>query len=140
MLTGLQNDNIKRDLQPYLEQADISDELLLERMNTACAHETERQMKKKMAGQQKPVTVHSAQSSDVPAEKNEKPATNQNPKVSPVVLSQLEEIKSEIAVLKDLKVEVSQIRESMLQPQHAPRPQPPAGGADGTSGLQFSGQ
>lgn len=140
VLTGLQNDNIKRDLQPYLEQADISDELLLERMNTACAHETERQMKKKMAGQQKPVTVHSAQSSDVPAEKNEKPATNQNPKVSPVVLSQLEEIKSEIAVLKDLKVEVSQIRESMLQPQHTPRPQPPAGGADGTSGLQFSGQ
>lgn len=140
VLTGLQNDNIKRDLQPYLEQADISDELLLERMNTACAYETERQMKKKMAGQQKPVTVHSAQSSDVPVEKNEKPATHQNPKVSPVVLSQLAEIKSEIAVLKDLKVEVSQIRESMLQPQHAPRPQPPAGGADGTSGLQFSGQ
>ena len=40
-LTGLQNDNIKRDLQPYLEQTDISDELLLERMNTACAYETE---------------------------------------------------------------------------------------------------
>lgn len=30
MLTGLQSDNIKRDLQPYLEQADISDEQLLE--------------------------------------------------------------------------------------------------------------
>ncbi len=48
VLTGLQNDNIKRDLQPYLEQADISDELLLERMNTSCAYETERLMKKKM--------------------------------------------------------------------------------------------
>lgn len=69
VLTGLQNDNIKRDLQPYLEQADISDELLLERMNTACAYETERQMKKKMAGQQKPVTVDSAQSSDQPLTK-----------------------------------------------------------------------
>lgn len=137
VLTGLQNDNIKRDLQPYLEQADIADELLLERMNTACAYETERQMKKKMAGQQKPVTVHSAQSSDVSAEKNVKPSTHQNPKVPSVVLSQLEEIKSEIAVLKDLKVEVSQIRESMLQPQHAPRPQSLAGGTDGTSGQQM---
>ena len=50
VLTGLQNDNSKDDLQPYLEQADISDELLLKRMNTACAHETERQMKKKWQG------------------------------------------------------------------------------------------
>lgn len=45
VLTGLQSDNIKRDLQPYLEQTDISDELLLERMNTACAYEAERQNK-----------------------------------------------------------------------------------------------
>ena len=50
VLTGLQNDNIRRDLQPYLEQVDISDELLLERMNTACAYETERQNKKRMSG------------------------------------------------------------------------------------------
>lgn len=36
--TGLQSNNIKCDLQPYVEQDDISDELLLEQMNTACAH------------------------------------------------------------------------------------------------------
>ena len=56
-LTGLQNDNIKRDLQPYLEQTDFSDELLLERMNTACAYETERQNKKKLLGQPWPATI-----------------------------------------------------------------------------------
>ena len=64
VLTGLQNDNIKRDLQPYLEQTDISDELLLERMNTACAYETERQNKKKLLGQPRPATIHAVQSSD----------------------------------------------------------------------------
>ncbi|KAJ7983816.1 hypothetical protein DPEC_G00371070 [Dallia pectoralis] len=140
VLTGLQNDNIRRDLQPYLEQADISDELLLERVNTACAYETERQNKKKLSGQQRPVTIHSVQSSDAPAEKNENPPTQQKPKVSPAVLSQLEEIRSEMALLKDLKAEVSHIRESMQQPQHMPRQLPPAGGGDGASGLQFSGQ
>jgi len=140
VLTGLQNDNIRRDLQPYLEQADISDELLLERMNTACAYETERQNKKKISGQQRPVTIHSAQSTDAPPEKNENPPTQQKAKVSPAVLSQLEEIKSEMALLKGLKAEVSHLRESMQQPQHMPRQPLPVGGADGTSALQFSGQ
>jgi len=130
VLTGLQNDNIRRDLQPYLEQADISDELLLERMNTACAYETKRQNKKKLSGPQRPVTIHSAQSSDAIAEMNENPPTQQKSKVSPVVLSQLEEIKCEIAQLKDLKAEVSHIRESMQQPQHMPGRQPTAGGCN----------
>lgn len=48
-----------------------------------------------------------------------------------VVLSQLEEIKSEMALLKDLKAEESQIRESMQHPQHMPRKPQPAGGDDG---------
>lgn len=140
VLTGLQNDNIRRDLQPYLEHADIADELLLERVNTACAYETERQNKKKLSGQQRPVTIHSVQSSDATAEKNENPPTQQKSKVSPAVLSQLEEIKSEMALLKDLKAEVSHIRESMQQPQQMPRQPLSAGGADGASGLQLSGQ
>lgn len=47
VLTGLQNDNIKTDLQPYLLQTSTSDELLLERLNIACANEKERQEKKR---------------------------------------------------------------------------------------------
>lgn len=139
VLTGLQNDNVKRDLQPYLEQTDISDELLLERMNTACAYEAERQNKRKLLGQQRPITIHSAQSSDAPVEKNEKLLAQQNSgKIPPMVLSQLEEMRSEMALLKDLKAEVSQIRESMQQ--YTPRQHPPAGGLDGTSVQQFPGQ
>lgn len=122
VLTGLQNDSIKRDLQPYLEQTDISDELLLERMNTACAYETERQNKKKLLGQPRPATIHSVQSSDAPVEKNDKPPTQQNPvKLPPTVDSQLKEMRSEMALLRDLRAEVSQIRESMQQPQYTPQ-------------------
>ena len=42
--------------------------------------------------------------------------------------------------MKNLKVEVSQIRESMQQPKLMAGQPPSAGGADGTSGPQFSGQ
>ncbi|KAK0135228.1 hypothetical protein N1851_028947 [Merluccius polli] len=122
VLTGLQNDNIKRDLQPYLEQTDISDELLLERMNTACAYETERQNKKKLLGQPRPATIHAVQSSDTPVEKSDKSPGQQNSvKLPPTVALQLEEMRSEMAVLRDLKAEMCQIRESMQQPQSTPQ-------------------
>ncbi len=45
VLTGLQNDSIRGDLRPYLTQADVSDELLFDKVNQACAHKTERQNK-----------------------------------------------------------------------------------------------
>lgn len=141
VLTGLQNDNIKRDLQPYLEQRDISDELLLERLNRACAYEVESQNKKKQLGQQRPVNIHSVQSSTAPVEKNEKPTAQQNTgKASLNVLSQLEEMRSEMALLKDLKVEVSHIREFMQQPQYMPREhRPQAGEQDRATAQQFAG-
>ncbi|XP_013877158.1 uncharacterized protein LOC106526962 [Austrofundulus limnaeus] len=72
VMTGLQNDNIKRDLQPFLEQAGVSDELLFEKLNIACAYESERQEKKKMNTPQRSVTVHSAQSDHATVEKKEK--------------------------------------------------------------------
>ncbi len=49
VLTGLQNDNIRGNLRPYLTQADVSDELLFDKVNQACAHETERQNKKNLS-------------------------------------------------------------------------------------------
>lgn len=52
VLTGLQNDNIKTDLQPYLLQPSTPDELLLERLNMACANKKERQDKKRHTAQQ----------------------------------------------------------------------------------------
>lgn len=49
VLTGLLNDNIKSDMQPYHLQTNTSDELLLKKLNIACANEKERQDKKKHA-------------------------------------------------------------------------------------------
>ncbi len=64
ILTGLQNDNIKSDLQTYLLQPTTSDELLLERLNIACGHEKERQNKRRQTPPQKPAGMHMVQSSD----------------------------------------------------------------------------
>lgn len=77
---------------------------------------------------------------DAPVEKNEKPPPQQNSKIPSVVLSQLEEIKTQMAALKDLTAEVSQIRESIQQPHYMPSQNPPAGGADSTPGPQFPSQ
>ncbi|XP_068115048.1 uncharacterized protein [Hyperolius riggenbachi] len=62
VLTGLQNDNIRSDLQPFLQQTTTSDELLLEKLNISCANEAERQNKKKLLTPQRPATVHSVHS------------------------------------------------------------------------------
>jgi hypothetical protein len=70
VLTGLQNDSIRSELQPYLQQTTLSDELLLEKLNIACASEFERQNKKKLLTQQRPTTVNSVQSNDPPANKD----------------------------------------------------------------------
>lgn len=124
VMTGLQNDNIKRDLQPYLEQAGVSDELLFEKLNTACAYESERQDKKKMTTPQRPVAVHSAQSDHTPAEKKEKTSHPSHSKNQIDILSELQEMKANMSLLKDLKAEVASIKESMQQPSYLPRQHP----------------
>ncbi|KAK0144570.1 hypothetical protein N1851_017078 [Merluccius polli] len=76
-------------------------------MNTACAYETERQNKKKLLGQPRPATIHAVQSSDTPVEKSDKSPGQQNSvKLPPTVALQLEAMRSEMAVLRDLKAEI----------------------------------
>ncbi|XP_034096642.1 uncharacterized protein LOC117562844 isoform X1 [Gymnodraco acuticeps] len=120
VLTGLQNDNIRSDLQPYLQQTTSSDELLLEKVNIACANKAERQNKNKLLTQQRPTAVHSAQSSETTAEKKEKNTNlDQNSRFQPDVLNELKEMQSDMALLKNIGAEVAQIRESMRQPNQA---------------------
>ncbi|XP_051729798.1 uncharacterized protein LOC127501688 [Ctenopharyngodon idella] len=47
VLTGLQNDRIQSDLQPYLSDPAVPDEVLLEKLNVAYSNESERQNKRK---------------------------------------------------------------------------------------------
>lgn len=117
ILTGLQNDSIRGDLRPYLTQTDVSDELLFDKVNLACAHEAERQSKKKFV---QPCTtkVHTVQSSDTTMEKKGKTPPRHNPeKTECQILSELREMRSGMALLKDLRAEVSQIKESIKHPQ-----------------------
>ncbi len=121
VLTGLQNDSIRSDLQPYLTKIDVSDELLFDKFNIACANETERQSKKKLQAQQQHPKLHSVQVSEVAVEKKEKMLCHKSTqKREPDILSELKEMRTEMALLKDLSVEVSQIKESIRQPQIMP--------------------
>lgn len=57
--------------------------------------------------------MHSVQSSDCTGKDNKCPPRQNAATVPPDVLSDLKEIKADMVLLKDLKAEVSQIRESM---------------------------
>ncbi|XP_033181946.1 uncharacterized protein LOC117152876 [Anabas testudineus] len=128
VLTGLQNDSIRSDLLPYLQQQTCCDELLLEKLNIACANEAERQNKRRQMTQQRLAIVHSGQASDESAEKRKKDSNKDTSnKIEPTVLNELREVRSDMAVLKTLAAEVAQIKESIRQsppvlPQHPPPP------------------
>lgn len=71
VLSGLQNDNIKRDLQLYLELTNVSGVLSLEKLNIPCACKCEKQDKKKILMPARTAAIHSAQT-DSTTPKNEK--------------------------------------------------------------------
>lgn len=131
VLTGLQNNNVKSDLQPYLLQTITSDELLLEKMNIACANEKERQEKKKHAAPSRVTNVNTVQSSEAPVEK--KSSTRQSTAtLPPDLLSEIKEMRSDRVLLKDLRVEVSQIKETIQRSTPAPPQYTPPSREPGT--------
>ncbi|KAI2646088.1 Flavin-dependent thymidylate synthase [Labeo rohita] len=82
---------------------------------------SERQSKKKLLAQQQHPKLHSVQATEVSAEKKEKTSCHKSTeKREPDILSELKEIRTEMVLLKDLSVEVSQIKESIRQPQAIP--------------------
>lgn len=134
VLTGLQNDNIKSDLQPYLLQTSTSDELLLEKVNVACAYEKERQDKKKHSAPSRVTHVNTVQSSESPVEK--KNNTQQNTAILPPdLLSEIKEIRSDMVLLKGLRAEVSQIIETIQK--SAPATSQPSSFQAEHKGMQF---
>jgi hypothetical protein len=98
VLTGLQNDRIQSDLQPFLSDPTISDEVLLERLNVACSHESERQSKRKS---ERSAAVHVTQLNE----------PVHDPK------HQTKQTKFDlISQLKSLSEEIMQIKETIQQP------------------------
>lgn len=98
VLTGLQNDRIQGDLQPYPTDPTVTDETLLEKLNVACSHEAERQSKRK-----------GERSANVNATQLNEPALQ--------LKSKQKQPKFDlISQLKSLSEEVMQIKESKQQP------------------------
>lgn len=121
VLTGLLNDNIKSDLQPYLLKTNTSDELLLEKLNIACTNEKERQDKKKHLGPSRATNVNTVQTTERSADRKNTAS------VSPDLLSEIKEMRSDMVMLKDLKAEVSLSREIIEKPTLAtPQYSPPS--------------
>ncbi len=103
VLTGLQNDRIQSDLQPYLSDSTVPDEVLLEKLNIACSNESERQNKRKY---EKNGTVHAVQLNE--------PATEQK--------LQSKQSKFDLmSQLKSLSDDIIQIKESIQQPLSVPQ-------------------
>ncbi len=103
VLTGLQNDRIQSDLQPYLSDPTIPDEVLLEKLNVACSNESERQNKRKY---EKNSTVHAVQLHE--------PAPEQK--------LQSKQSKFDLmSQLKSLSDDIIQIKESIQQPLSVPQ-------------------
>lgn len=102
VLTGLQNDRIQSD-QPFLSDPTISDEVLLERLNVACSHESERQSKRKS---ERSAAVHVTQLNEPVHE----------PK------HQIKQTKFDLmSQLKSLSEEIMQIKETIQQPSPVPQ-------------------
>lgn len=97
--------------------------MLLEKLNTACACESERLDKRKQLVPHL-VAVHAAQTNGSPIERKEKVSAPQNnPKVQLDILSELKEMRSNMTLLSDVKAEVSQIKEFMQKPQLQVQPE-----------------
>lgn len=69
ILTGLQDDAVRVDVKPYLQDASVEDEVLLEKMSAAYSVEQERRNKLSSFTRQKSVRVASVQEDDHKSEK-----------------------------------------------------------------------
>lgn len=122
LLTGLQNDNIRMDMQPLLLDSETSDELMLERLNIASATEMERRNKKK-GNTLQAANVSAVQAEEMPSAKC--PEKEMKSKGSTGLLTEIQELKTGVASLKGLSAEIAQIKETLQQTRFQPQSEPP---------------
>lgn len=101
--TGLTSESIRADLKPSLENTCISDELLLEKLNKSASSETERL--KKQTKTRSYQAAHAIEATSKKVTKRETPPT-------PLEES-LNGLRVDIEGLKELKIQVAQIQESL---------------------------
>jgi len=114
ILTGFQSDSVRIDMQPLLLDPETPDEILLERLNMACANETERKNKKRCLASQSATSVSAVELNDTVPGRN--PVKEVKPKFPSELFTELAELKRGVASLKGLSAEIAQIKETLQQP------------------------
>ena len=102
--TGLQDENIRTKIRPFLEKSDVEDELLIHELNKAVSAESER-VKKMKTNRGKTATTASVSTSNTQTQS----ATGKNNDNE--IIATLQAVRSEMAALK-LKVENQQPKET----------------------------
>ncbi|XP_028251810.1 uncharacterized protein LOC114427792 [Parambassis ranga] len=135
--TGLLNDNIKFQIKPFLDNPDVADETLIERLNEAANLEAERLNKLKRNSTKPPkinelLTPNEPRgSSQVPPVQHPAPA-KENTKVAPAPPEMH-------ALVKELKTEVAEVKQMVLATLNTRKSQTFKRTADGVGSWRRKG-
>ena len=104
--TGLISYSIKADIDPYLNDINVSDEVLLEKLNLAANNEAERKHK---LGKQARVNVF--ETPEVEQPNKPRKSAKENP-----ILNEIKSLRVELNEIKSLKADVAMLKETLSQP------------------------
>ena len=104
--TGLISYSIKADIDPYLNDINVSDEVLLEKLNLAANNEAERKHK---LGKQARVNVF--ETPEVEQPNKPRKSAKENP-----ILNEIKSLRVELNEIKSLKADVAMLKEALSQP------------------------
>ena len=108
--------SIKADIDPYLNDINVSDEVLLESLNPATNNEAERKHKLR-----KNARVNVFEASEVDQPNQPRKSTKENP-----ILNEIKSLRAELNEIKSLKADVAKLKETLGQsavtkPRNHPR-------------------
>ncbi|XP_030590038.1 uncharacterized protein LOC115783375 [Archocentrus centrarchus] len=116
ILTGLQDDAVRVDIKPYLQDTTVSDEVLLEKMSAAYSVELER--RNKLSTRQKNIKVASVQEEEKCRNENvgsSKKSKNQTEKPNPIVEKLEANNKVICEAIQNLSTQVSNLTQAKVK-------------------------
>ena len=115
--TGLHHEAVRTKLRPFLQQSDITDELLIEQMNLIVSTETERQKKFGRANQTHQKKVNNVQAVKSMTTDVEQPVQQEQPDKEKKVPKQGELV----AAIKTVQAELAELKETFANQQEKAR-------------------
>lgn len=116
--TGLQQEAVRTKLRPFLQQSDITDELLIEQMNLIVSTETERQKKFGSASQGRQRKVNNLQAA-TPSTSDVESQSEQDHPNRPVKEKKEPKEGKLFTALETVKAEIAELRETLITQQEA---------------------